>query len=259
MPETSSGWTTAYVDRPSAEFRNDQQGLSVKIEPRYRASASRKRSRAGEPISYRVKVVQDWFSKGVHGDRSMNARVDTWEEATTVAEEFMREFHDERTTQPETEIEATHRSVADRATAEQVLTSEAAAEALADTAGYSDRLLLDVLGAETDDAYLVVAHRDGDDIEYVAGDADDLDGDVSLQSIHATFPIDKSGLDSIFANTDELALTVTLGEHIVYRFVAGDNRETNIVLLAGTQVVSPGFERTIWNVLEEKWGSDHGS
>lgn len=253
MYETGTGWTTEFVDRPSAVFRNERQGISVKIEPRYRSSASRKRSRTGEPTSYRVKVVQDWFGEGIHGDRAMNARVETWEEATTVATEFMEEFHDERRSQPDAEIEATHRSVGDTETAEQVLTTEAAAEALADTAGYSDDLLLDVLGAETDDTYQVVAHRDGDEIDYVYGDDAVLTGNVSLPVIHATFPVDKSGLDSLLTATDELVLTVNIGEYIIYRFIAGDSKETDIILMAGTQVASPAFELTLWNVLEEKW------
>lgn len=253
MSETPSQWTTDFRGDHSAEFRHERQGLSVKIEPRYRASASRKRARSGDPQSYRVKIVQDWFSKGIHGDRSMAAKAETWEEAETVATEFMNEFTREHTNQAPDEIEATHRSVEASEFAEQTLVSEAAVEALADATGYSDELLLDVLSTQTNGNHLIVAHRHGSDIVYAHGTPDDLPPNHSLTRIHGAFPIDKTGLEALQMGPDRLVQTVQLSQYVIYRFVAGDMEETDVVLPLGTQVASPEFEISLWNVLEEKW------
>lgn len=246
-------WTTDHLGSTSATFRNEEYELSVKIDPRYRSSSSRQRSQAQKPTSYRVRVVQDWFSKGVHGDQSMKAKVETWEAALATAQSFMEEFSTERTTLPSEEVEATHRSTGDADTAEHLLTTEASAEALADASGYSDELLLDVLGDLTDDQYRVVAHRDGEEIEYVAGADDSSLEAIPLKGLYATFSIDKLGLESLLVEANTLVSTVNIGEYVIYRFIASERAETDIILTRGTQIVSPTFERTIWNVLEEKW------
>jgi preprotein translocase subunit SecD len=246
-------WTTEQLGSTSAVFRNDEYELSLKIEPRYRSSASRRRARTQEIKSYRVKAVQDWFSKGVYGDQSMRAKVDTWDEALTTAQEFMEEFSKERTDRAPVEVEATHRSVGDAGTAERLLTTEASAEALADASGYTDELLLDVLGAETNNQYRVVAHRDGEQIEYVYGTDDDCLETLPLEGVYATFSVDKLGLEALLTDASDLVSTINIDEYVVYRFIANDRQETALVLTRGTQVASPSFERTLWNVLEEKW------
>lgn len=246
-------WTTDSLGSTSATFRNSKYELSVKIEPRYRASVSQRRSRTQPPKSYRVKAVQDWFSKGVYGDKSMAAKADSWEEALRVAEEFMAEFSDERSNQDIDEVEATHRSVEDPNTAEQLLTTEASAEALADVAGYSDDLLLEVLSEQTNNQYRVVAHREGEQINFLYGEDDDCLEAIPLEGIYATFSVDKLGLESLLVEANNLISTVNLGDYVIYRFIAGSQTETDIVLTRGVQVVSPTFERTIWNLLEEKY------
>lgn len=252
MVAVPDGWTPERVGSTSAVFRHDAYELSLKIEPRYRSSTSRRRSGTQQPTSYRVQVLQDWFAKGVHGDHSMSANVETWDAALETAQTFMSEFTDERTTQSTADVEATHRSVGDAETAEHLLTTEASAEALADAVGYSDELLLEVLEEETDGQYRVVAHRDGDRIEYVYGGDDEYLETVPLESIYATFPIDKLGLDTLLLDSDTLTSTFNIDNAVVYRFITGEGDETDIVLPEGTQVVSPTFERTIWNVLEER-------
>lgn len=252
MVNTPPGWRTRSLGENSASFRNEQYELSVTVEPRYRASASRKRGQAQSPRSYRVQVVQDWFSKGVHGDRAMAAKAETWTEAVETAQAFMAEFSTERAGQSDREVEATHRSVGDAATAETLLTTEAAAEAFADSAGYDDRLLFDVLEAATGGQYRVVAHRDGDVIDVVYGDDDPFLETCSLESLYASFPVDKLGVDAVLTGTEELVLTVSFGEFSIYRFIVSGREETDVVLERGTQVTSPAFENTIWNVLEER-------
>lgn len=236
----------------SAVFRNEEYEFSLKVEPRYTASASRRRSRIQEPTAYRVRVVQDWFSEGVHGDHSMTATVQTWDEALRTAQEFMEEFYTERTQTNPADVEATHRSVETPETAEQLLTTESSAEALADVSGYSDELLLQVLSDQTDGQYRVVAHRNGDQIEYAAGDDDPCLETVPLEGIYATFPIDKLGLETLLVDAKELVSTINIDEYVIYRFMKSMSQETSIILTRGTQVVSPTFERVIWNVLEEK-------
>jgi hypothetical protein len=183
----------------------------------------------------------------------MTATVQTWDEALRTAQEFMEEFHTERTQSSSVDVEATHRSVENPETAEQLLTTESSAEALADVSGYSDELLLTVLGDQTDGQYRVVAHRDRDQIKYVAGEDDECLETVPLEGIYATFPIDKLGLETLLVDARDLVSTVNIDEYVIYRFINTMSEETSIILTRGAQVVSPTFERTIWNVLEEKY------
>lgn len=251
--DLSKGWITDQFGSTSAVFRSERYNLSVKVVPQYRSSASQGKSSVQQPKSYQVKVVQDWFSTGVHGNRSMNTNVETWEEALEAAREFMQEFEHKRTDQTPEEAETTHRCITDPETVAEVLTNGDSTDALANSPGYSDDLLLDVLEEETDHQYRVVAHRDGDEIEYVAGGDDPCLETLPLERMYATFSVDKLGLDSLLGEADELVTTINIGEFIVYRFIASNTTETDIILTQETQVVSPAFENTIWNVLGKKW------
>ncbi|WP_396612890.1 hypothetical protein ACH9L7_06350 [Haloferax sp. S1W] len=183
----------------------------------------------------------------------MTATVDSWDEAVEVANEFMAEFTEERDQQPKDVVEATHRSAEEPETAEQLLTAESSVEAFADASGYTDELLLQVLGEQTGDQYRVVSHRVGDHIEFVYGEDDDCLEVVPLEAVYATFSIDKLGLETLLVEANNLVSTLNIGDLVVYRFIANDSEETDIILSRGTQVVSPTFERTMWSVLEEKY------
>lgn len=249
-------WETDGIGKKSASFVNDERGLTVTIRAVFKGS--RGSTRGNEPTHYVVQLRQDWFSRGVLGDRNMAAKVSTREEAFDVAQEFMEEFTREIEAVSREEVEATHRATGDdHEAAEQILTTEAAAEALADAAGYSDDLLVSVLAAETNDQYRFVAHRDGDSVTTVAGDESALGEDTSIRTLHAVFPIDDAGIQRVLSEETPITTVVHLGDSTVYRFIFGETRETDVVLPRGTQVTSPGFETAIANVLEEKWERDN--
>lgn len=246
-----SQWSVESEGSDSLTFRNRERGLEVTVRGVFRGSKIR--SRGATPTHYAVQLQQDWFAEGVLGERKMAAKVDTWEVALTTAEKFMNEFTTELENLPQDKIESTHRATDDHEVAEQLLTSEVAVEALADGAGYSDELLLDVLSAETGEQYEFVVHREGETTEIVAGDSPSLFEDTRLNSIYATFPVDKLGIEEILVEETPITMVIHLGRHTIYRFIFDDTMETDIGLPRGTQVTSPSFERTIANVLEEKW------
>lgn len=146
--------------------------------------------------------------------------------------------------------EAVHRGVADHEAAADVVTTTVAAEALADAAGYSDDLLVDVVRAETGGSVRLVAHRDGDDVRTVAGDAPD---GLDLRTVHGVFPLDGWGTRRVLDESSPIATAVHLDDGMLYRFVFAQRRETDVLLPPGAQVSSPAFERAVAAVLEEKW------
>lgn len=253
MLSLPAGWTLVQGGRTSARYRNEDYDLSVVISPRYRASASQRAAGGATPTGYRVEVEQDWFSRGVHGDRTVAAKADTREEADHIAREFMQEFVTERADQSIDDIESTHRSVGDAETAEGLLNTEAAAEALADSAGYSDDLLLDIVTTQTDGQFRLVAHRTGEDIEVVDSTIADPLETIPLRTVYAAFPVDHYGIRGLLTKRRRLTTVAYLDEFRVYRFIVADGHETAIVLDRGTQIQAPSFENTVWNVLEEKW------
>lgn len=248
-------WAVDHLGWPSGSVRNDRYEISVKISPKYRASASQQVGKAQNPTHFNVTVVQDWFSRGVYGDHNLDSKVETWTEAVETAMTFIGNFSENRNRVPDDKVEEAHRAGGDAEGAESILTSEATTEALADTVSYSDELLLDILEGETNGQYRVVAHRYGDEVEYIAGSDDNSLEEVPLKRIYGAFPIDKSGVTSLLSEDTILTVAVTLPKFTVYRFIVDDWRETNIILDAGTQVVKPVFEQNIKNILRQKWES----
>lgn len=246
-----AGWSVESLNQKNATYVNEHRGLQVEV--RGVLSGSRVRKHDREPSHYVVQLRQDWYAKGTMGEREMGTKAKTWEEALDIAEKFMAEFEKEVQETPAEEIEATHRAVGDSESAEQILTSAASAEALADAAGYSDDLLREVLDAEVNGQYLYVVHRDGDELVPIDADTKELLEENLLPALYAAFPIDKLGVEHILVDDTPIPMSVHLGEYAIYRFIFSERRETDIVLPAGTQVTSPAFERTISNVLEEKW------
>lgn len=245
------GWTTDRFGDKSASFRNEPRGLKVDIRAVHKGSNVRRRAR--EPTHYTVQLQQDWFAKGTLGKREMGAKVETWAEALAVAQEFMAEFSREVKEMASEEIRATHAAVDDHGVADDLITTGAAAEALADAAGYSDDLLLSVLDAKTNGQYQFVAHRDGDTLTTVVGAESEFATDNVLQRIYGVLPVDRTELEHVLGNDNPFSVVVHVGDHSVYRFIFENARETDIVLPRGTQVLSPEFESTVANVLEEKW------
>lgn len=244
-------WKTDNFGKKKTSFRNERRGLEVGIRTVYKRSRAQRHGR--NPTHYVVQLHQDWFAKGTLGKRDMAAKATTWDEALTVARDFMEEFSRELKEKPSEEIQATHGTVGDHETADDMITAEVAAEALADAAGYSDELLLSVLDAETDRQYQLVVHRNGDTLTTVSGDESDVAEDNILQMVHAVFPIDRTGIKHVLDEQTPISVVTHLSGHTVYRFIFDDARETDIVLPRGTQVLSPVFETSIANVLEEKW------
>lgn len=243
-------WKTDNIRENSAQFSNEDQGLEVTI----RAVSGEQKKHFAEPIHYVIELRQGWFSRDSLDDKQMAAKVNTWEDALDVAENFMNEFCQELAEMSAGEVEAVHRATgSDHEWAEQTITSEVAAEALADAVGYSDELLLSVLTAETNGQYRLVAHRDGGTVTTVPGELDSVGTEDALQTLHAVFPLDRTGIKSVLAEDLPVVVVFHLGDSTIYRFIFDDAQETNIVLPRGTQILSPGFETTIANVLEEKW------
>lgn len=185
----------------------------------------------------------------------MDVKVETWQEAVETAMEFMRNFNEDRRGISTEKVEEAHRSGENTETAESVLTAEATTEALADTISYSDDLLLDVLKAETNNRFRAVAHRYGEEVEYVVGSSDNSLEEVPLKRIYGAFPVDKSGVASLLADDTILTVSITLSGFRVYRFIFDDWRETNVVLEAETQVADSVFEQNVKNILRPKWES----
>ena len=253
MVETLSGWRETHISETSAVFRNDNFELQVEINPQYSSSTRHTRKTSRTPVSYTVQVVQDWFSKGVHGDLEVGTRTGSWEEAVTVAETFMRKFTAERSHQSDEHIQAVHQSTRSRGDAEHLLNTEAAAEALTDGAGYSDDLLLDTLAAATADGHQFVAHRDASEVDIVHNQREREFTEHRLHELYAAFPIDKLAVDELFEETTPLTMAIHLTNSTFYRFVYGIGQETAVVVQKKTQLDSPTFERTVESILEEKW------
>lgn len=239
------GWTTGEADTTGAVYRNEEHGLEVTVRS-VRGEINVENGGDG-PTQYVVELLQDWFATGLHGEREMRATTESRASAAEVAESFMQEFVDELETADAVEV---HRGIADYEAATAVLTSETAAEALADTAGYSDELLESVVEAETGGSIRLIAHRNGDELTTVAGDTPD---GLDIRSIHGVFPVDGGGTRQVLDETFPIATAVHLDVGTLYRFVFRERRETDVLLPPGTQVTSPEFERTVSNVLEEKW------
>lgn len=242
-------WEISRMSQPNARFRNESKGLDVSIRGVSRGSNRRRR---GPPTHYTVQVHQDWWGKGVLGDIDMSTKVDTYEQAIETAREFMEEFVDEEARQSASNVQAAHQSVGgDHDLAESVLTTELAAEALADAAGYSDDLLLKIIRGETNDKQRAVGHRVGDTLDIIYC-ADDFDAEEQLLSLYAAFPIDLAGINHILNDRTPLRMTLDLDDETIYRFIYDERTETNIIVPHGAQIAS-GFEQTVANVLEEKW------
>ncbi|PGF13824.1 hypothetical protein CP556_22210 [Natrinema sp. CBA1119] len=183
----------------------------------------------------------------------MATTVETWDKALTTIYTFMEKFNAEQAALPRDDVESVHRSLDDVNTAEAVLSTTTAAEALTDAAGYTDELLLDVLATETNSQFRLVAHRKGSEVNTIYRNrASDL-GNISIATIHTTFPVDTLGVETILDAEMPIAITVHVGNHTIYRFIFGDRKETDVVLPRGIQLVTPEFERTVMNVLDEKW------
>jgi len=249
------GWQIEHARKPSASIRNEEYELSLKISPIYRSSVSRGRGKAQSPKKFQVKIQQDWFSSGMYGDHTRAIKVEKWEEAVETAMRFMQEFNDDRKGIPSENVETVHRSSGNVEAAEANLSVEAATGAMADVAGYSDDLLIDTIATETNGQFRVVAHRDGDEIEYLRGEDDESLQTVQLEKVYAMFPIDKLGINSCLSDDSIFITTITISGLTVYRFVFDDQTETDIILDQGTEVVNPVFTNSVKQIVELKWDS----
>lgn len=253
MVGAPSGWREKRISDTSAVFRNDEFDLQVEINPRYSSSTRHRRETNRTPVSYTVQIVQDWFSKGVHGDLEVGTRTESWDEAVTTAETFMRKFNSKRSHQSDEHVQAVHQGTRSTDDAEHLLNTEAAAEALTDGAGYSDDVLLDTLGAATADGHQFVGHRHASEMDVVYNLLEREFGEERIHEFYAAFPTDKLAVDELFEETTPLTMAIHLSELTLYRFVFGPGQETAVVVQKETQLDSPTFERTVEGILEEKW------
>lgn len=250
LPE---GWKKELLTETAAVFRNDKFDLQVEINPRFASASRHTRKTNRTPTSYSTQIVQDWFSKGVHGDLEVGSRVDTWEEAVTLAESLMEQFNAERASQPPDHINAVHQSTQSRADAEKLLNTKAAAEALADGAGYCDEVLLELVEEGTANRHQFVAHREGSDVEILYNRREEEFSERWMHELCAAFPVDKMAIDEVFAETTPLTIAVSLSNVTLYRFIFAPSQETNIIVQQNTSVDSPTFEQTLESLLAEKW------
>lgn len=245
-----TGWTTEHIADRSARFRHKTTGVELSIRGVFQGSRERRHGRS--PTHYVIQVHQGWLGRQRSDTQLPGAKVTVWEDALTTARTFMEEYSNNRARVPLSQAEAVHRSAETHETAEQILLTNVATEALADAAGYSDQLLIDVLSAATNNQYNGIVHRDGDAVDIVGEDAD-FPERPSLERVFATFPVDESGVKHLLDMESPVTMVVHLDELMVYRFIFGTRRETAVLLPRGTQVPSPGFERTVANVLTRKW------
>lgn len=253
--QSPANWKVEYCAQPTASFRNDKFELSLKISPIYRSSVSQRRGKAENPQSYRVQILQDWFSSGMYGDHTRATKVESWDEATGTAIMFMENFNQDRGGIPNDKIEAVHRGANDSAAAEALLTVDAATEAIVESVGYSDELLRDTVAEETNGQHRVIAHRTGDDIEYLVGEDDESLDTVELKKVYASFPVSTLGINALFPLKTILVQQITLSGYLVYRFIFNERTETNIILNEGSKVVEPIFTQSIRDIVESKWSA----
>lgn len=227
-------------------------GLVLKVSPRYRASTSASRGAAEEPESYRVTLQQDWFSRGVHGDSDLAARAADVEEATRVAHEFIGRY--ERSIREVTrEADREVSTVLTDGSGEQVLSTEAATGAFSEVVGYSDDLLEETVRTAVDDCLRLVAHRDGADVDIVFRREDvEMDPDRLLEVL-GLLPFDPDALAGAF-DADGVSFTsFRVGDRFrAFRFPTGRRRETVVSVDIEAPVSSPSFERSVLGVLDER-------
>lgn len=247
------GWEKDFVSDTSAVFRNDQFDLQVEINPRFASSTRHTRTQNRSPDSYCTQIVQDWFSKGVHGDVEVGNQVDSWEDAVAVAETFMHQFNAERGSHNPDHINAVHQSAPSRDGAETLLNTTAAAEALTDGAGYSDTVFLELIEAGTANRHQFVAHRDAADVDILYNQREREFSEQWVHELCAAFPVDKVAVDEVVGETTPLTMMVHLSTATLYRFLFAPGQETHVVVQKNTSVDSPTFEQTIEGVLTEKW------
>ncbi|MDF9747880.1 hypothetical protein [Natrinema salsiterrestre] len=251
MDSPPSGWNMHRFGEKSVRFSNNAKRIEVGIKPISRAGKTSQSDT--NSARFVIHVHQDRSGEGTFGNRNMQTSVKDWNKAVTTIYAFMEEFNAEQAALPPDEVESVHRSLDDVKTAEAVLSATTAAEALTDAAGYTDELLLNVLATETNNQCRLVAHRQGSDVNTIHQNLGSGHGTISIATIHAAFPVDALGVKTILDAEMPIAITTHVGKHTIYRFIFGDNTETDIVLPRGIQLVTPEFERTVMNVLDEKW------
>jgi hypothetical protein len=244
------GWSEVYRSKQTAEYSHDGRGVIVEIEPRIEGKS--KRSRGGSGTSYRIQLEQDWFSKGTLGDKAVSATVATFSEALCAAYRFMDEFNEDSK-----EVEADHGAELEDSfgsdAAEDMLTTEASSKAFVESVGYSDSLLLEVLDEAVGDAVKLVAHRENSTpTEVYRKDGLSLP-DEWPHDVFGYFGIDKGAVDTVFGDDDVDFYMIDVGELRLFRFVAGTDGETVVMLEGDAPITSPSFERSIAHIVRQRW------
>ena len=251
MSSAPAGWNAYQFHANSVRFSNEEQRVEIRISPTDREAKGGGNQPGG---GFLVQVQKGWFGEGTIGDRNMSVMVDTWNDAITSAREFMVEFNRELVTRRPREVETTHRSVEDARIAETMLATRTTTEAMAETADYSDELLLDVLATETNGQHRLVAHRSGSEWNVVYRGSNCEFPVQRLEKIRQCVPVDKTKIDTVLSDVTPARIVTHLEKHTVYRFVYADETETDIVLSKGTHLLSPLFEEVTASVLDGKWG-----
>lgn len=256
-----AGWRVDQRDRIRARFGYGSH-LIVEIEPRMRVS---KANRSPTPSAYRVLLRKRFYGRGVARDADVLGTVDTFEAALDIAHDYMAEFvEDRREISMETreELEADP-VMADEA--EETIITEAATEAAIEVAGYSDELLINdlrgLLENSDEDAVVLqaIVHQDGDqfDVVYVDEAYQQWTEARRLRQFYKQFDwLDEQKLRTTLS-VGKLELMIgVFDETRMVRYLAGQDRETLILIDPEYPLHVPPFERQVADIVSARWETD---
>lgn len=249
--EAPSHWQQRSHGRHSAVFENDE-GVTVKVSPRYRSSAHAKRGKAEQPRSYRVQLQQDWFSLGVTGDHQTAARAETFDEALETAHQFMREYNRNRHGYDDERAE-TFDEVAG-VDGDSVVATEVTAQTVMDVVGYSDDYLVETLETAFGDGLREVVHREDETYTPVYA-REDLDDrlEENILTVVGQPPLDKSAVESTFEAGEFRCLVKVFDQLRVFRFVVDTATETIVTVDPANAAALSQVEDTVFELVEQKW------
>lgn len=165
----------------------------------------------------------------------------------------MQQFEQTRTAQTDEVVETLHHSVADHQIAEELVDAIAATDAFAEATGYSDGLFCSFLKDTLSDGLVLAGHRvDGAVTRIYEAPDHEIDETTEAQFI-AAFPVNPEGVAQLFGVSYPIVKTVRLGAYLVYQFIYAPTATTFVVIRRGIELLSPVFEASAEDILDEKW------
>lgn len=259
--ELPAGWRVDHRDQIRARFGYGSH-LIVEIQPRMLVS---KANRNPTPSAFRILLRKRFHGRGVSSDANVLGTVDTFDAAFDIAHRYMAEFVEDRR---EVSMETREELEADpvmAAESEETIITEAATEAAIEVAGYSDELLINdlrgLLENSDEDAVVLqaIVHQDGDqfDVVYVDDEYQEWTEGRSLRRFYKQFD---------WLNEQKLRTTLSVGkldlmigvfdETRMVRYLAGQDRETLILIDPEHPLHVPPFERQVADIVSARWEPD---